>query len=138
MGYILLTSAQKTFARGQLSHTSLSRIPFQHDMQGAQQHHAPSMMYLGKMCLYGQGFPVDYDMALLWFEKAAEEVGDLATTIFPALVYTASQSCILRCVLHAMIPFQDNDSSRPFKNLRLGLGNLAGVFSSELHEQLFY
>lgn len=32
------------------------------------------MMYLGKMCLYGQGFPVDYDMALLWFEKAAEEV----------------------------------------------------------------
>lgn len=43
-------------------------------VQAAQQHHAPSMMYLGKMCLYGQGFPVDYDMALLWFEKAAEEV----------------------------------------------------------------
>lgn len=43
-------------------------------MQGAQQHHAPSMMYLGKMCLHGQGMPVDYDMALLWFERAAEEV----------------------------------------------------------------
>lgn len=36
------------------------------------------MMYLGRMCLYGQGFPVDYDMALLWFEKAAEEVKKLS------------------------------------------------------------
>lgn len=42
--------------------------------QGAQQHHAPSMMYLGKVCLFGHGFPVDYDMALLWFERAAMEV----------------------------------------------------------------
>lgn len=32
------------------------------------------MMYLGKMFLYGQGLPVDYDMALLWFEKAAQQV----------------------------------------------------------------
>ena len=42
--------------------------------QGAQHHHAPSMLYLGKMCLFGRGVPVDYDMALLWFEKAATEV----------------------------------------------------------------
>lgn len=41
--------------------------------QGAQRHHAPSMLYLGKMCLYGQGFPIDYDMALVWFEKAADK-----------------------------------------------------------------
>eukprot|EP00904_Undaria_pinnatifida_P009283 jgi/Undpi1/5485/HiC_scaffold_2.g00764.m1 len=25
------------------------------------------------MCLFGRGVPVDYDMALLWFEKAATE-----------------------------------------------------------------
>lgn len=39
------------------------------------------MMYLGKMFLYGQGFPVDYDMALLWFEKAAEEVRTTPTQL---------------------------------------------------------
>ncbi len=42
------------------------------------------MMYLGKMCLYGQGFPVDYDMALLWFEKAADEVKRRTRHAFPA------------------------------------------------------
>lgn len=54
------------------------------DVQGAQQHHAPSMMYLGKMFLYGQGFPVDYDMALLWFEKAADKVKRRIRHAFPA------------------------------------------------------
>lgn len=43
------------------------------------------MLYLGKMCLYGQGFPVDYDMALLWFEQAAEEVSKCHTTMFDAI-----------------------------------------------------
>lgn len=56
-------------------------LPARSRTQGAQQHHAPSMMYLGKMFLYGQGFPVDYDMALLWFEKAAEEVRTAPTQL---------------------------------------------------------
>lgn len=71
-------------------------------MQGAQQHHAPSMMYLGKMFLYGQGFPVDYDMALLWFEKAAEEVIELATTcyatLFPAMSLRPPSTHLLPCL----------------------------------------
>ena len=64
------------FSIAQPNPTSLfdGSTPLDIDVQGAQQHHAPSMMYLGKMFLYGQGFPVDYDMALLWFEKTAEEV----------------------------------------------------------------
>lgn len=51
------------------------------------------MMYLGKMFLYGQGFPVDYDMALLWFEKAAEEVNRVIRhpQFVTCFVCTASQ-----------------------------------------------
>eukprot|EP00953_Heterococcus_sp_UTEX-ZZ885_P021991 12221-Heterococcus_DN1.PRE.1 len=46
-------------------------------LQAAAAQHAPAMLYLGKMCLHGHGFPPDYDMALMWFEKAVA-VDDLA------------------------------------------------------------
>lgn len=62
--------------------------PVESENQGARRHHTPSMMYLGKMFLYGHGLPVDYDMALLWFEQAAEEVSlpKNVTAIAPILV----------------------------------------------------
>jgi TPR repeat protein len=36
-------------------------------LQAAAAQHAPAMLYLGKMCLHGHGFPPDYDMALMWY-----------------------------------------------------------------------
>lgn len=79
--------------------------------QAAQQHHAPSMMYLGKMFLYGQGFPVDYDMALLWFEKAAEEVN---CVLFPLENFLhACSHCI--CVSPSK---QTNSGQSPLKVIR--------------------
>lgn len=78
--------------------------------QGARHHHAPSMMYLGKMFLHGQGFPIDYDMALLWFERAAKEVrlatfmkmGHAIPTIVGDAMGAPGRPCVLailrRCV----------------------------------------
>lgn len=70
------------------------------------------MMYLGKMFLYGQGFPVDYDMALLWFEKAAEEVIRSAPSFFchACLHYCTSQT-YMNIQLHITVVAQGH--SRP-------------------------
>lgn len=39
--------------------------------EAAEAMHGGAMHQLGVMCMYGQGVPVDYDLALLWFERAA-------------------------------------------------------------------